>query len=85
MTLPAILLSLLIALLIGALYHLTRGGGGWRLMAYLWFSIMGFAAGYLVGAWLGWSLFPLGPLNLGMSGIGSILFLVAGEWLLPKK
>lgn len=81
MTLPALLFALLIALFYGVLYHLIRGGGFWRLILYLVLSVIGFAIGHLVGVWRGWFLWPLGPLNLGMSSIGSILILLLGDWL----
>lgn len=81
MTFPTLLFALLLALLYGALYHLLRGGGFWRLILFLILSILGFAAGHLVGWWRGWFFLPLGSLNLGMSTIGSILVLLVGDWL----
>ena len=81
MTFPSILLGLVIALLLGAVYHVVRDGSGWRLLLYLGVSILGFAVGQIVGMWRGWNIFMLGSLNLGMGIIGSALFLVAGEWL----
>lgn len=81
MTLPSFLFALLVALLYGALYHLLRGGGFWRLVLFLSLSILGFAAGHLMGLWRGWVFLPLGSLNLGMSTIGSILVLLLGDWL----
>jgi hypothetical protein len=81
MTLPTLLLALLIALLYGALYHLIRGGGAWRLLLYLSLSILGFVIGHLIGLWRGWTLIPLGSLNLGLSSLGSILILLFGDWL----
>lgn len=81
MTLPSILFGVVIALLVGALYHFLRDGGGWRLLLYLGLSILGFAVGQLLGAWRGWNYFMFGSLNLGMGVAGSILFLVGGEWL----
>jgi hypothetical protein len=81
MTLPAILFSLLIALLYGALYHLVRDGGFWRLILYCFLSAFGFALGTLVGLWRGWVWLPLGPINLGVSTIGSFLILLLGDWL----
>ena len=81
MTLPSILFALLIALLYGALYHLFRGGGFWRLIFYLGLSVIGFALGYLVGYWSGWVLIPLGAIDLGSTSIGSLIFLVGGDWL----
>lgn len=50
-------------------------------MLYLGLSILGFAAGHLIGLWQGWILLPLGSLNLGMSSLGSIIVLVIGDWL----
>ena len=81
MTIPTLLFGLLIALLYGALYHLIRGGGFWRLIFDLGLSLIGFIVGHLVGSWRGWIFFPLGSLNLGMSSVGSIIILVLGDWL----
>jgi hypothetical protein len=81
MTLPAILFSLLIALLYGALYHLVRDGGFWRLILFCFLSVFGFALGYLIGLWRGWVWLPLGTINLGVCTIGSFLVLLLGDWL----
>ncbi len=81
MTLPTLLFAFLIALLYGALYHLIRGGGFWRLLLYLGLSVLGYVVGHLVGIWRGWIFIPLGSLNLGMSSLGSIIILVIGDWL----
>ena len=81
MTLPSTLFALLIALLYGALYHLLRGGGFWRLIFDLVMSILGFVMGYFVGFGFGWLLFPLGSMDLGPASIGSLVFLVGGDWL----
>lgn len=81
MTLPTLLFALLISMLYGAVYHLLRGGGFWRLLLYLGLSVLGFATGHLVGLWRGWVLLPLGSLNLGISSAGSILILLIGDWL----
>jgi hypothetical protein len=81
MTLPTMLLALLIALFYGALYHLIRGGGFWRLMLYFSLSISGFVVGHLLGIWRDWTFIPLGSLNLGLSSIGSVMLLILGDWL----
>jgi len=81
MTLPAILFSLLIALLYGAVYHLVRDGGFWRLLLFLFLSVCGFALGHLIGLWRGWVWIPLGTINLGLSMAGSLLLLLLGDWL----
>ena len=81
MTLPAILFSLMIALLYGALYHFVRDGGFWRLILFCFLSVLGFTLGHLVGLWRGWVWIPLGTINLGVSTIGSFLILLLGDWL----
>jgi hypothetical protein len=81
LTLPVIVFSLVIALLLGALYHAIRGGGGWRLLFFFGLSIFGFIVGHYLGSWLGWNFSLIGSLNLGMAIPGSILFLMGGEWL----
>lgn len=81
MTLPTLLFALLIALFYGALYHLIRGGGFWRLFLYFTLSIFGFVIGHLIGLWREWTFIPLGGLNLGLSSVGSIVLLLVGDWL----
>ena len=82
MTLPAILFSLVMALLYGAVYHLIRGGSFWRLFFYCCLSLFGFASGHLIGLWRGWvHAIPIGPINLGLSSFGSLLMLLLGDWL----
>ena len=81
MTLPTLLFALLLALLYGALYHLIRGGGFWRLLFDLGLSLIGFLVGHLIGAWRGWIFLPLGSLNLGMCSLGSLVILALGDWL----
>lgn len=81
MTAPALLFALLIALLYGALYHLIRNGGFWRLLLYFCLSIAGFLLGHMVGIWRGWTFIPLGALNLGLSSLGSAMLLLFGDWL----
>jgi hypothetical protein len=81
MTIPSLVFALLISSLYGALYHLIRGGGLGRLLMFLIFGWAGFAAGHLVGIWRNWILIPLGELNLGMSTLGSLIFLLGGDWI----
>ncbi len=81
MTIPALLFALLLALLIGALFHLWRGGGGGKLLLFLVLSAAGFAAGHFLAVWRGWSLLRVGSLEVGVAALGSLLFLAVGEWL----
>ncbi len=81
MTLPTLIFALILSTLCGTLFNFLRGGSGWRLLLYIGLSALGFAAGQWIGAWRGWSLLPFGALDIGMGVIGSILFLLFGEWL----
>jgi hypothetical protein len=81
MTVPALLFALIAALFYGAVFHLIRGGGFWRLLLYLFLSIFGFVLGHLVGVWRGWILIPIGSIDLGVASIGSFLLLLLGDWL----
>jgi hypothetical protein len=81
MYLPALILGLVIASLCGALYHLVRDGGFWRLALYLGLSWAGFAAGHFLAAWLGWDFLRVGDLLVGPALVGSLIFLGAGDWL----
>jgi hypothetical protein len=80
-TLPTLLFALLIALLGGVLFHILRGGSGWRLLLYFGLSTLGFAAGQGISIWRGWHLLMFGALDIGMGVIGSAVFLALGEWL----
>jgi hypothetical protein len=81
MTIPLLLIALLIALLCGAVFLLLRGGSGWRLLLYFGLSALGLAVGQGISAWRGWHLWMLGALDIGMSVIGSLIFLALGDWL----
>jgi hypothetical protein len=81
MTLPAYLLGLVYALLLGSLFHVWRDGGIGRLLLYLALSVLGAAAGQWAGMFFKLSFFPVGALNLGLVTLGSMLFLLVGYWL----
>jgi hypothetical protein len=81
MTLPAALVALLYALLLGSLFHLWTDGGARRLLLYLALSVAGAAAGQWLGSRLGWSLWRAGPLDIGLLTAGSLVTLGLGYWL----
>jgi len=81
MTIPSLVFGFLVASLYGTLFHLLRGGSLVRLFFYLVLSWVGFTIGHLIGGWLGWILFPIGPLDFGTATIGSALLLIFGHWL----
>ncbi len=81
MTVPSYVLGAIYALLIGSLFHVLVGGSAGRLLFYLLLSLAGGAAGQWMGIWQGWSLLPVGPLDIGLVTIGSLVFLGIGHWL----
>jgi hypothetical protein len=81
MTLPMLLFALLIALLCAVLFHILRGGNGWRLLLYFGLSALGFAVGQWISVARGWQLLMFGALDIGMGLIGVAVFLALGEWL----
>ncbi len=81
MTIPVLLFALLISMLFGALFNIVRGGSGWRLLLYFGLSALGFAAGQWISTSRGWHLLLFGALDIGMGFIGSVLFLIGGDWL----
>jgi hypothetical protein len=81
MTLPSLLFAFVLASLCGVLFHVLRGGTGWRLLLFIVFSIFGFALGQVISIWRGWHLLSFGALEIGMGMIGSALFLLIGDWL----
>lgn len=82
MTLPSLLLGATVATLLGAAFHLWRGGGLGRLLLYLGLAWLGFWGGHFLAAQLNLELFRIGPLFLGMGVIGSLGLLFFGHWLL---
>jgi len=85
MTFPTLLFALLLALFIGALYHLVRGGGAWHLIVYLIASVAGYAVGHLIGLWRKWELFEIGPFNLGLEVTGALIVLITADLLLHME
>lgn len=81
MTTPGYLLGFVVASLIGALFHLWRGGHIGRLLLFLVLSWAGFWAGHFLGTTLDISLGRIGVLNIGAGILGSLIFLFLGNWL----
>jgi hypothetical protein len=87
MTLPSLLFGFILSSAYGAAFHLWRGGGAGHLLLDLFLAWCGFAAGQIVGDWLGLSFASLGSLHVGLATIGSLAFLLLGYWLskTPEK
>lgn len=83
MTFPAIVFSFFMALLLGSLLHLWRGGSLVRLLLYLILSLIGFFGAHYAANLLSIRFIRVGPINLGMGILGSIVLLGLGYWLSP--
>jgi hypothetical protein len=81
MNVPSILFGVVVSTLLGAAFHLLRGGGLGRLALYLILSWVGFWSGHILGAQTGWSFGTLGPLHLGNAVSAALVFLGVGYWL----
>lgn len=81
MTFAAIILGTLIAAIFGCGFHFWRGGGFKWLILYNIFSIMGFWIGHIAGSLLNIHFIKLGPINLGMALLGTLILLFGGYWL----
>ncbi len=78
---PGFILGFVIATMIGAGFHLWRGGGPGRLFFYLVLSWVGFALGHFLAEMLAWNFLRVGSVNLGLAVISAVLFLLLGAWL----
>jgi len=81
MTFPSFILGCMIASIFGCAFHFWRGGKLGKLILLNIFAWAGFWAGHLLGLLMGWKFLTLGPLNLGMSILFTVIFLFAGNWL----
>ena len=85
MNIVTTLFGWLLATLLGALFHLWRDGGFWKLVLYIGLSWAGFWIGNWAAARLGVQFIMVGGLNLGLALVGSIAFLFVGHWLSQVK
>jgi hypothetical protein len=76
MTIHAILLAFVIASLLGALYHLIRGGSLRRLGLFILASNLSFFLGHVLSEILHWQLLRLGSINLFPAMLATILGLI---------
>ena len=81
MNFSSFLFGLIFAVLLGALFHLWKDGGFWRLVLYLSLSVVGTVVGHLMAENSNFSFLTIGTLRLGGALIGSIIFLFVGHWL----
>lgn len=85
MTLPAFLFGILVSTLMGALFHLWKGGSLFDMLIDVFVSLVGFWLGHLAGVSAGLSIGTVGPLRLGSAVVGAIIFLSLGYWLFQEE
>ena len=73
---PTILLLAILAVGMGLVYHLWRGGGFGRLILSIIAAGIGIAIGQLLSQFFGWRLIMLGEVHLVEALIGGMLVLV---------
>lgn len=81
MTPQGILFGFCIGTLLGALFHLWKGGSLKRLLLYLVLGNLGFWAGHWLAGTFNGQWLRFGPLNLGGAIFGGVFFLLVGDWL----
>jgi hypothetical protein len=81
MTFPAILFGLVLSTIYASGFHFWKGGNLGKLLIYIIISWLGFWLGHFVGTRIGLSFWTIGPINMGMATLGSLVFLFIGEWL----
>ena len=81
MTIPMLVFGFLASTLMGAAFHLWKGGNLGRLILYLILAWGGFWAGHLLGSTLGFTFGSIGPLRLGTALLVGAVVLFFGHWL----
>jgi hypothetical protein len=81
MSVPGIVLGIVISTLIGAAFHVWRGGSLGRMFLYIGLSWLGFWVGQVAASALDWKFGTIGSVHLGMAIAGAIIFVGAGYWL----
>ena len=76
MTAPNFVFGMVIATLLGVLFHLWRDGGLGKLLFYILVSWFGFAVGQVVGGWMNVQFLSIGALHLATAVPGSVCDLV---------
>ena len=82
---PALALSTTLAVAYAMLFYLWRGHGLGHMLFFCLASILGFALGQAVGAWLHVIPLTLGQVHIVEASLGSLLLLLAASWLLPRS
>ncbi len=82
MQIQTVIFGFLLSSLLGAIFHLWKGGKLWRLLIFLALAWAGFWGGHLLGNRIGLHFIPVGSLNAGPAVLLSLITLGAGYWLI---
>jgi hypothetical protein len=82
---PALLLSLVLASLYGALFYLWQGRNLRDMLFYWLAALVGFASGHIVGALWDFVPWTIGQVHVIEATIVAILFLMMARWLRQEK
>lgn len=80
MTAPAFIYSFLVATFLGSAFHFLKGGGLGQYVLLLILAWTGFIIGHLLGSASGINFLMIGPVSGGFGIVGSILFILVGNW-----
>ena len=81
MTMPNFIFGTLISIFFGSIFHVWQRGNGKKLLLYLFLSFAGFWAGHYLGTLIEINFMIIGPLNLGLGIVSSIVGLFSGHFL----
>jgi hypothetical protein len=82
MTISHYLFIVLLSSLIGSLFHLWQGGNGNKLILYIVVANIGFLTGQVIHKFWPINLLSIGPMQIGLGLITTIIFLFLMLWLL---
>ena len=81
MTPASYVLGFILASIIGCAFHFWHGGGFKWLIFFNLLAWIGFWAGHFIAELTAFKFLPLGPINLGLALISSLVVLFLGFWL----
>lgn len=85
MNITSYIFGWLLASLLGTLFHLWQNGGIGKLLLYILLSWLGFFLGHLVAHHYGLKFMSVGEVQIAGGILGSILFLLVGNWFTTIK
>ncbi len=81
MPIQTLIMGFLVSSLMGAIFHLWKGGNVWRLVLYLVLAWGGFWLGHFLGQLINFEFIKVGMLYLGPACLLCVGLLFLGHWL----